>query len=250
MEHNHFKNGDIVYWCNQTGYKYSVHWGRVEEQNGDIVFVDYLVQRETRTINGIPFDEFPEMTHWKKLPKGWTYDTKLFEKGTEELSEDESDYLNKRFNIKNPSSIKEGFDLGYLVLKSKIFPGKVEPEITKKDGWRLVKKTFLMIGNIPSVSIQQHRLYNTYEEAEKEVKEYEAEYIRQSNLSDYEWSVEQIDKELKRWCKIYGITESECLKYREWLLKQNNVEEIEVRVFRGRIQWKHWKSTVWRWIEP
>lgn len=44
-----------------------------------------------------------------------------------------------------------------------------------------------------------HELYRTYKEAKKEVDENIEEFIRQSNLTDYEWSVEQIDKNLLRW---------------------------------------------------
>lgn len=30
-----FKHGDIVYWCNKSGNKYSVQYGRVDEQFSD-----------------------------------------------------------------------------------------------------------------------------------------------------------------------------------------------------------------------
>ena len=71
-----FKNGDIVYWCHSEGNgRYTVKYGMVDEQFSDAVVIDYLAARERRLVNGIPIDEFESETKYKKLPKGWTYDT-------------------------------------------------------------------------------------------------------------------------------------------------------------------------------
>ena len=50
----------------------------VDEQFSDAIVIDYLVLRERRLVNGIPIDEFESETKYKKLPKGWRYNTKLF----------------------------------------------------------------------------------------------------------------------------------------------------------------------------
>lgn len=55
-----FNHGDIVYWCNKSGNKYSVQYGRVDEQFSDAVCIDLLESKETRYIDGVPIDEFKD----------------------------------------------------------------------------------------------------------------------------------------------------------------------------------------------
>ena len=92
-------------------------------------------------------------------------------------------------------------------------------------------------------------MYFTYEEAKKEVEDNIAEFHRQANLSDYDWSVEQIDKTLNLWKRLSDSSENEVKQYRDWLLGMSNVEDIEVRLFGGNIQWKYWKNKRWMNIE-
>ena len=92
-------------------------------------------------------------------------------------------------------------------------------------------------------------MYFTYEEAKKEVEDNIVEFNRQANLSDYDWSVEQIDKTLGFWKHLSGSTDNEVKHYRDWLLGMSNVEDIEVRLFGGNIQWKYWKNKRWMNIE-
>lgn len=240
---NRFENGDIVYWCHQSGHKYSVHWGMVDEQfNRSVVYVDYLAPKERRLVNGVPIDEFKSESKYKKLPKGWSYNTRLFEITSEDIDEKEKSY---KLDIRNPDNIKELYEKGLLVKKSTIFDGEIDAEITK-DGYRIVKKYLPYRNNITSVSIRPDKLYLSYEEAQREVDDNIAEFIRQSELSDYEWSVEQIDKALNR---CYDKTDTEKKQYRDWLLEMDNVEDIEVRVIGGEIQWKYWNKKRWANIE-
>ena len=88
-----------------------------------------------------------------------------------------------------------------------------------------------------------------YKEAKKEVDENIAEFHRQAALSEYDWSVEQIDKTLKRYQIINDVTYEEVKQYRDWLLAMSNVEDIETRIFGGNIQWKYWKNKRWMNIE-
>ena len=131
-----FNTGDIVYWCHQRGHQYSVCYGMVDEQFSDAVVVDFLALRERRRVNGIPINEFVNETHYKKLPKGWTYNTVLYEITYDDLTQAEKDFV---LNIKNPVCLKEAYDKGYLVKDSTIFHGNIEAEITK-EGYRIIKK--------------------------------------------------------------------------------------------------------------
>lgn len=85
-----FNKEDLVYWCHKKAHEYSVQYGLVDEQFSDAVIIDYIVPRERRIIDGIPLDEFKSEERYRKLPKGWSYDTKLFEVTHEVLDEEEN----------------------------------------------------------------------------------------------------------------------------------------------------------------
>ena len=162
-----FNQGDIVYWCHQFGHEYSVHYGMVDEQFSDAVCVDYLSPRERRRVDGIPIDEFKNEQRYRKLPKGWTYNTKLFEITYDTLTEEEIAFP---IDITNPESIKSAYDKGFLVKDSTIYHGNIEAEITK-DGFRIIKKYPMWQHHIDHISIRPDKVYFTYEEAKKEVDE-------------------------------------------------------------------------------
>lgn len=240
-----FNQGDIVYWCHQERHKYAVHYGMVDEQFSDAVCIDYIVPRERRLIDGIPISEFESEQRYRKLPKGWSYDTKLFEITYEPLTTDEIAF---KIDITNPETLKIAYEKGYLVKDSTIFHGQIETEITK-DGYRVIRKHPQWQYHITHTSVRPDKVYFTYEEAKKEVEDNIAEFHRQASLSDYNWSVEQIDKTLNLWKGISGSSENEVKHHRDWLLAMDNVEDIEVRLFGGNIQWKYWKNKRWMNIE-
>lgn len=238
-----FTQGDIVYWCHQRGCEYSVHYGMVDEQFSDAVCIDYLELRDRRRIDDVPIQEFQSEQRYRKLPKGWSYDTKLFEVTYDDLTNEEKEF---KLDIKEPKAIKEAYNKGYLVKSDINFQGTIEAEITK-DGFRIVKR--YSNHKITHTSVRSDKVYFTYAEAKKEVDDNIAEFHRQAELSDYEWSVEQIDKTLDFWKRISGSSEEEKNQYREWLLGMKNVEDIEVRVFGSNLQWKYWKNKKWNYIE-
>lgn len=241
-----FNPGDIVYWCHHGGNAdYSVHYGMVDEQFSDAVVIDYIVPRERRRVDGVPIDEFHSEQKYRKLPKGWTYNTKLFELTWDDFTQEEKDF---KLDISKPETLKEAYDKGYLVKDSTIFHGVIEDEITK-DGFKIVKKYPEWKHHIDHISIFPHKVYFTYEEAKKEADENIAEFHRQANLSDYDWSVEQIDKTLDMWKAFNDASDKDIKAYRDWLLSMKNVENIETRLWGKEIQWKYWKNTRWNCIE-
>lgn len=242
---NIFHEGDIVYWCHSGGNgKYSVCFGIVSDQFSDAVIVDYLEPRERRLINDIPIDEF-EDNKYHKLPKGWTYNTDLCTLSWSELSEEEIGF---KLNLRNPETIKDAYNKGYIVKSRTIFHGVVEAEITK-EGYRIIKKYPYWKHHIDHVSIRPDKVYFTYDEAEKEVQANINEFKRQTELSDYDWSVEQIDKTLGRWKNLTSASELEIQQIRDFLLRMKNVEDIETRLFDGNVQWKYWKNKKWLNVE-
>lgn len=242
---NTFKKGDIVYWCHSDGNgKYSVHWGMVSDQFSDAVIVDYLEPRERRLVNGVPINEF-EDNKYHKLPKGWTYNTDLYDIKYTKFRKEEKSF---KWDIKNPEIIKDAYNKGYIVKSKTIFHGVIEAEITK-EGYRIVKKYPYWKHHIDYVSIRPDKVYFNYDEADKEVQDNINEFKRQASLSDYDWSVEQIDKTLTRYKNMTCASDEDAQTIREFLFGMKNVEDIETRIFDGNIQWKYWKNKKWLNIE-
>lgn len=213
----------------------------VDEQFSDRIYIDYLSLKENRRVNGIPINEFINEERYRKLPKGWTYNTQLYKITYDEIKECVG-------AISSPECIKEAYKNGLLVKDSTKYHGVIEAEITK-DGYRIVKKYPQWEHHISHVSVRPDKVYFTYEEAKKEVDENIAEFHRQANLSDYDWSVEQIERTLNRWINFSGETDQLKDKYRNWLLDMKDVENIETRIYGRDIQWKYWKNKKWNNIE-
>jgi len=238
-----FNKGDIVYWCSfdHTG-KYYVKWGMVDEQFSDAVCIDLLEVFERRCINDIPIDKF-EDDKYHKLPKGWTYNTELYQ-----LTYVVPDkYKGYKVDITSPESIKQAYTDGFLVKSDTIFHGDIDTDITKQ-GYKIVKKYPYYMNCETHTSIRSDKVFFTYAEAKKEADANNAEIIRIANLSDYDWSVEQIDNTLNMWQKICGATDEEKQKYRDWILKLKNIENVEVRDSCGNIEWKYCDKKKWHGI--
>ena len=241
-----FKDGDIVYWCHQCGHKYTVRFGMVNTLYSypRAIYVDYLVPRERRIVNGIPIDEFQPETRYQKLPKGWTYDTQLYQITYDELSEEEKD-----IDITNPNAIKDAYTKGYIVKKENVFCGYVDEDITK-DGYRLIKKYYSNNEDaIYSTTLIPSNLYLTYQEALEIVEKHTAVFYQQAEMSEYDWSVKEINKTLEHYKVLAQCSDREIQRYRDWILKLDKIEDIETRVFQRCVQWKHLKNQRWNTIE-
>lgn len=242
-----FNSGDVVYWVGRrrhSPYEYYVDYGIVDEEFSDAVYVDRLHIRDNRYINDIPYKEFPSVTKWQKLPKGWTYNTELFEM---EWRNNDWAVLNT-LRIDNPEDIKKALELRILVYLKDYDQTVPHAEIDKKLGWRIRKEHDNSTYIYPHVTLQKDNAFKTYEEAKAVIDAQEAEWKRQSELTDEEWSIEQIDRDLQRWAKIYSKSPEEMQKARDFLLGMDKVEDIETRVFGEDFQWKYWKNKKWRTV--
>lgn len=242
-----FHPGDIVYWCGREAGKYVVKWGMVDEQYSDAVRIEFLEAKECRYIDGVPIVEFIRHQNeqkYKKLPKGWTYNTKMFDLDCVKDPEDVNLWNKLSPRIDDPESIKRAYDAGILVKAYLKFHGDIEADITK-EGYKIVCKEPMYRNYSTHTSIRPDRVYTTYQEAQDEVDANTAEFVRQSELSDYDWSVEQIDKTLARWQLTVGATDEERAAYRKWILDMEHVEDIETRVYLGNVQWKYEKNKKW-----
>ncbi len=219
----------------------------VDEQFSDAVCVDFLERKENRYIDGVPIDEFRKHENgqkYKKLPKGWSYDTKLYDLEYRDNPEEAKLFDELCARIDKPESLKKAFDLGLLVKSDTKFHGRIETDITK-EGYKVITKYPMWQHYTTHTSIRTDKVYFTYQEAKDEVDANIAELKRQAALSDYDWSVEQIDKTLGFWQHLSGATDGEKNAYRDWILAMENVEDIEVRISGGNIQWKYEKNKRW-----
>lgn len=99
-----------------------------------------------------------------------------------------------------------------------------------------------------SISLPPYEVYSEYEEAQKALDEYDKERERIANLSDKDWSIEQIKKTIETWSGLYRVEPDDVLKATNFLLSLKNIEDVEVRIFSG-LQWKYWKNKKWNSID-
>lgn len=234
--------GSVVWYLENTRGRKEIRFGTVDSYYTYEVCVQLYDFCERRMIDGVPVEKIETPTRWRKLPKGWTYSTELFK-----LTE--RPFSNVKFNLSNPEDIIKAIEQGILVPAQERDYCHFEDVIDKANGWRIERKYNPYEGHCSYISLRYDKVYTTYNEAKAALDEELAEFQRQSELSDYDWSLEQIDKELTRWATIYGVSSEEKQRYREWLLGLDNLEEVEVRVFDGQIQWKYVKSKKWMSIE-
>ena len=228
-----------------------IKFGIVEEHYASEIALRLYEIVDTRTINGTPIKDLKTPSKWYKLPKGWSYDTELIKYGSNFI-ERFPDYYNnlKSIKINNPDSILTAINDGVLVPTDENDHCNIETEITK-EGWRIVRNYHSYSNTwTPSwISLYFHDIYSTYEEAKAVVDAKEAELKRQSELSDYDWSVEQIDKSLSRAVAFGYITEEQSGDFMKRLLELENVEDIETRVNNVGVEWKYWKNKRWKKLE-
>lgn len=236
--------GDIVYYVRRDGYMYQpvVKFGQVNDMFSNGVYVYSILPKEDRLINGVPYNDFVTPTKWQKLPKGWTYKTDLFTIGynyNENL---------KNIHINNPDEILKGLDNGDLILGDKKDYSHIEAEITKENGFRLIRKSDSN-WHYYATTVGYNEIYKTYDEASQWIADYNKELKRQSELTDKEWSLEQIENTVKKYIYVCYIDEEvrkeKIDKYMNYFTNLNNVEDIETRATVDGIQWKYWKNKKW-----
>ena len=274
-----FKEGDIVFFIrNNQG---AIDWGEVETVFCDRNVLTLYELRDRRTVEGVPIGKYkfnPEQSDWRKLPKDFfkEYDTlksgddengvwqsseyrkeikskELFEEG-ESYLEGEREWLKKP--IWNVDVIREGINKGFYVLPSS--QDKELHAVTEitKNGWRIVPvhdqpQPWTM--NYPQqlnrrsdyVSVPFYQTYATYAEAEYFIKQYRAELERQSNLTDYEFDMEHLERVLKL---CYLNTDDEKNVIRKVIGKMfKDDKDIDMKNSSGRFLWR--KSGMKKWTE-
>lgn len=249
-----FPIGNFVFWLSNyspsgssiyLGGRYYLCFGEVIAHYSGQTTVQLYDYKERRIIEGVPANEFETPTRWQKLPKGWTYNTKLMHVTYEPFDE------NKKVSLVNGTLteevIRKAIENGILVKVQENDYSKFGTEIDKHKGWRIIRNydgkyhpTYL--------TVQFRDLCKTAEEVKAKYDEIEKEFERQVALSDVEWSIEQIDHTLDRWAGIYNIPNDTKQIYRDYILQFDKIEDVEVRIMSGHIEWKYWDKKRWSTI--
>lgn len=242
-------HGDVVYYAEKTDSEkgYYVQAAVFEEEFSDCFIVKPLYFFPDRIVNGIPEKDFETPTKWQKLPKGWRYDSILVKVEADKKPEQTELSLSLKYD--DPENVKLALQKGLLKFGADIDDCDFCEEIHKERGYRIVRTYNFGLDEYPDrISINKRKLYKTYKEVADVIEENYREMQRIANLSDYEWSVEQIDTVLDQWHKSLHKTDLEREECRHFILAQKNVEDIELRVFCGNLEWKYFKNKKWNTI--
>ena len=68
-------------------------------------------------------------------------------------------------------------------------------------------------------------------------------------MTDEEWSKEQIQGVINRWAYLYDISDGEKKTYEDWIFGLDRIEDVEVRLSGGGLEWKYWKNKRWATIQ-
>ena len=233
--------GSIVYYVRKNGCHWHVSFGTVIEHYADTICLQLYDFCDRRLIDGVPIKDFVTPTRWQKLPKDWTWNTKLFEINFNDPKRYEM------LDAKKPTKIKKAIESGWLVKVQDNDYARFETEIDGKKGWRIVRK---YEDNPPTyTSVRFDQVYPTWDAANAVCEAHVEELERQKNLTDEEWSIEKIDEVLRHWAYACVVPDDTVEKYREWILKLEHIEDVEVRQIGNLIQWKYWKNKRWCNIE-
>lgn len=83
---------------------------------------------------------------------------------------------------------------------------------------------------------------NVFLDYESALAEFQKKYNEQKricSMTDLEWSIYEIEKVLNRWKNNYDVPDSLYNEVKQWLLSDPHVEDIEVRLIFGAIQYRY-----------
>lgn len=238
--------GTVVFYIHQHGMKREVKWGVIADRYPHNVVLELYDVFERRTINGIPYDEFVPDERYQKLPKGWTYNTRLFTQEYRKIPSEMGAALRK-LAITCPQNIQRAIDVGYFVPVRTIDYSHIDVDYQKSQGFRLIKTMYRDEHHPTNLTFAWNEIYADYRDAAESVRQHEEEMLIEAEMGDLEWSVYEIDHNLNR---AAGMSESDRIKCHDFLLSMDNVEDIETRVCGGYIQWKYCNNKKWNSIDP
>lgn len=237
--------GSIAYYIKGNAFdRWTIDYGLVEmHYPHNIVLTMLDVNRTGRTIEGIPYNDF-SMTEWRKLPKGWRYDTKLFEIEWENAKELDKKW--KAIDVTNPDFILNAYNEHTLIKVEENDYGIIDSEIDSNHGYRIVKRYPMFAEHHPwNKSFMWNEVYKDYATAKAVLDKRDADLKRISEMSDRDYSIYEFTQTID---KAAGLSQSYRDSCKEFLLRQDNIEDIVVRRGHGGIEWKYDRNKRWNLI--
>lgn len=238
------KIGTVVFYISGSIGKRTIEFGTIDFHYPGAVHLSLYDLPRKRAIDGVPIDQIHFPTPFKKLPKNWTYDTELY-KVTYLPCPPEVAEEAKHLSPRKAEDIRRAIDIGFLVNRRDVDYSNIETNFSKGDGWQIVKRYAPFSTPLLNIYKPTFEIYQTYEEAEEVVKAEERQLKIESEMSDEEWSIYQIDRTLAK----ISMPETDREKYRSFLLSLDKIEDVVVRLSDGIIQWKYDKNKRWNNIE-
>ena len=243
--------GSIAYYITWDAFNPpAIKFGLVEAHyTYSIVLTMLDVNRSGRSIEGVPYNEFTA-TEWRKLPKNWNYQMRLFE-----LEWGNYGYIMQRYkdiDVTDPKSILQAYNDGILVKTEDNDYGKVQTEIDRTHGWRIVKSYYNV--KIPpwNKSFDFREVYKDYASAQTAIEKHNTDLERIMNMTDEEYAIYEFTKVIDETPNISEKYRQHC---KDFLMQQDNKEDIVVRRHSGGtvwdiyIQWKYNRNQRWNTIE-
>lgn len=251
IDRRDIKEGQIVFFLerhNTQPHNFYIGYGVVDFYSCTDVCVDWLGLKDNRivvTLDGkrTPFAEFKNDAEYRKLPKGWSYDTKLYDI---EYDESDKEIKNKILSLKGiDKQVRMAYDCGILVKKTLTDYEGVDATVDK-DGYKLSRKLPMWVQHRTGGTYRYDELFATFDEAQEALDAYKAEQTRIANLSDREWVLEDVHKTVNRHKNIYHESDEYYEKVLDFFENRcDNVEDVEVRISGGVIQWKYYNRKKW-----
>lgn len=242
-----FPVGSVVYFLRNKRHssEKEISFGTVIEHYASEIAIQLYEFPDAREIEGVPIKEFDTPTKWRKLPKGWTWDMVLFEVN---WNYDRFKNKDRYVDFENPDGILQAINDGILVKVSENDHASFRSEVDSKLGWRIIRE-YSEDWMTDYTCEPFYQCYATWEEAQAELDAILEENQRQASLTDYEWSVEQMDEKLNRWAYIYSIAPEAKKQVRDRLLALDNFEDVCLRISGGGLEWKYDRNKRWIRIE-
>ena len=166
--------GDVIYFVDYVrtdNFHPTVRFAVVADLFSDGIYVDFYRPYDERYVR-VEWDKFKSATpiedyewdgRWHKLPKGWTYNTRLYDI---EHRHSKGDLSHVMLNDKNgiKQAIKDG-----LLIRNQDNPFYVIDSVINKDGYKIVKivnTDYTLICNQWRDIIAYNKAFLTYEDAQ------------------------------------------------------------------------------------
>lgn len=244
---------EIVYFIYDNK---KIYFGIVDKHYADCICLKIYSLKETRYIDDVPYKDVPSCGKWRKLPKGWTYDTELFQLTTK-INDDEKAMIDL-LRISDKQALRQAIEKGILVPSESLDWSYIEAEIDSKRGYRLVKKypNDYGLSSIERIKMCGYScvkftdVYMTFDEAQKVVDDWKSGLEKIAAMSDEEYYfrdiLQSVEKAmgLKYWGKDIVEYEEAVETYMNYFINLG-IESIEVRNRGYNLEWKYTKNKKW-----